>query len=374
MSKKNINQIALPFEFNSEDIKSYAKQHWNITFAYQKEVSPLAKKMIGVVMGMISADDNEFKPYYRFHISEIYNNSERFRYDLVKRAFNDLTDLKWLIEDIDKKKFAYRHLLNTTHADCGYDNGYITIALNPLLKDFFLNLAHYTTYNLHWYMTFKKWYAMRLYELLSAHKDTYYTVGIDNYRKLMDCESKHTVISTFINHTIVKPQIELQNTDMAFNYTLIYGDSIKGKGGRKPIVAISFQIKNKKLRVIPQKWEDKSPEHKILITTITKKWKVHHGVFMDYIPFIGMNGASRLMKKWIEKNHSQKPIQDVERYCNKSFADEGKRLKKLKNNTSNESEALGQNQSEADVVQELKDKLKSIPGEQIKIDNQAEGL
>ena len=139
-----------------------------------------------------------------------------------QKAFDQLTDLKWLIEDLENKRFAFRHLLNTSDAKCGYNDGTITVVLNPLLKDYFIEMAHYTTYDLKWSMSFSSWYSMRLFEILSAYRDTgVWYVSISEYRKLMDCENKYPEQKDLIKKTTEKALVELEKTNMAFSVETI---------------------------------------------------------------------------------------------------------------------------------------------------------
>ena len=174
MENKNNTQVALPFDFKGKDIDLYVRQHYQVTFARQKKVSVLAKKVMAGVISKIDIKDKTFKNYYQFHITDFIQEGqdERSFYKEIKKAFKELADMSAFIEDYDSSKFAVRHFLNTSDVRCGYDNGTITIVFNPLLAPYFLSLAHYTNYQLKWYMTFSSWYSMRIYELLSAYKDT----------------------------------------------------------------------------------------------------------------------------------------------------------------------------------------------------------
>ena len=53
---------------------------------------------------------------------------------------------------------------------------------------------------------------MRLFELLSAKKDTgIWRVTIEEYRKLMDCENKYKEVKNLIDKTTAEPLTELEN-------------------------------------------------------------------------------------------------------------------------------------------------------------------
>lgn len=325
MSNKNNTQTSLPFDVSKKEIKKYVQQHWNITFARQKNVGVLAKKIMTNVMGQIKRDDSEFKPYYQLHVTDIVGNDSKDKniYSKVKNAFDDLTDLKWLIEDIGKKSFNYRHLINTSHVKCGYDNGTITIALNPLLKDYFIELAHYSTYNLKWSMTFKSWYSMRLFEILSAFEDKpYWEVSIENFRKLMDCENKLPVTRDLIKSTTKKAMIELEPTNMAFTLEEIKDKSPISKG-RKSIVALKFNLKKYKPKPNLEDWEKFSETHKKVLDRL-RKYKVTDDNISKYSKKIGLKTIQKLLYEWDLKEYSNERIKNRLAYCNKVFVAMGK--------------------------------------------------
>lgn len=326
MNNKNSTQIVIPFNFKGKDLKPYAQQHWNITFARQKQISVYAKRIIALVLAQIERNVIEFQPYYQLHVTDVLNPSAKDnQYSAIKKAFNELTDLKWLIEDIDKNKFAYRHLLNTSHAMCGYDNGRISVALNPLLKDYFVALSHYTTYELKWYMTFQSWYSMRIFEILSARKDIgFWEVDIDHYRTLMDCDNKYKKTPDLISRTTAEPLEELSKTDLSFKLEKVYEVSPLRKG-RPAVVGLRFILSKKQLKTIPKSWKDKSPKHELIINKMTKKWKIEERNFIKYIEFLGIEGAEKLMKEWEQKQLSNRRIDDVKKYCNASFVAEAKK-------------------------------------------------
>ena len=60
--KREVAQMTLPLIFDEKDVKKYAKQHWNVTFARQRKVSVYAKRIMANVLAMITEDDNELRP------------------------------------------------------------------------------------------------------------------------------------------------------------------------------------------------------------------------------------------------------------------------------------------------------------------------
>ena len=277
-------------------------------------------------MSQIRDDDQELRPYYQMHVSEVLNATEiapSKNHNEIKKSFDELTDLKWLIQDLDRDAFAYRHLINTSDARCGYDNGTITIALNPVLKDYFISLAHYTTHKLKWYMTFSSWYSMRLYELLSAYKDGYFVVTIEKFRVLMDCENKYPNTRDMIKKVLNEPIKELESTDMAFEYEVLYAKT-KTKG-RPPIDRLKFTLKTPQLKKIPSKWKEYSQEHTAVLDELLT-WGVSEGNIVKYAKKIGIQGAKSLIQEWRVKEKSNRKIDNKKAYCNKSWIETANNL------------------------------------------------
>lgn len=313
-------QIALPLEIPKKEFSAQVRQHWNITFARQKKVSVFAKRIMAKVISQIKKDEMEFRPYYQMYITDVCPPGMDISsaYKELKKAFDQLTDLKWLIEDLESERFYYRHLINTSDANCGYDSGTITIVLNPLLKPYFVELAHYTEYEVKHYMHFSSWYSMRLFELLSAFRDSgRWEPYIEDYRRYMDCEGKLKNTSDLIKKTLAEPLEELENTPLAFTYELVYG-SPPGKKGRPSIIQIKFQLKKVVPKQIPEAWYAYSDEHKRILFRLLD-FKVTESNITKYAPAIGFKGISDLIRSWEIKMNTAKPIQDKQKYCNAAF-------------------------------------------------------
>ncbi|SKC20872.1 replication initiation protein [Dyadobacter psychrophilus] len=324
--KREIAQMTLPLIYSEKDVKIYAKQHWNATFARQRKVSVYAKRIMANVLAMIKEDDSELRPYYQMHISSVVSNSDVDTYTKIKAAFVELSQLHWLIEDIKTKYFAVRHLLDTTKTiqsdgfECAYKDGYITIILNPALKPYFIELAHYTIYELKHYMHFSSWYSLRMFELLSAFKDTgIWWVAINEFRLLMDCENKYPETKDLLKKSLSEPLQELESTDLAFSYEPIF-DMYAHSRGRKPIIALEFRLKKAKPKNIPKEWFEFSDEHKNVLLRL-RAWQVTDPNIIRYAKAIGMERANKLLYEWQLKG---KEIQDKAKYCNAVWVRVGK--------------------------------------------------
>lgn len=318
--KREVAQMTLPLIFDEKEIKKYAKQHWNVTFARQRKVSVYAKRIMANVLAMIKEDDSELRPYYQMHISDVVPTTDSDFHAKVKKAFYELTDLKWLIEDISTKYFAFRHLLNTSDVNCAYKDGTISIVLNPLLKPYFIELAHYSIYELKHYMHFSSWYSLRMFELLSAFKDTgIWWVSIDEFRQLMDCEKKYPLSKDLLKYTLAEPLQELESTELAFSYEPVY-DMYAHSRGRKPVIALEFRLKKATPKNVPQEWFEFSDEHKSVLLRL-RTWQVTDPNIIRYAKAIGMERANKLLYEWQLKG---KEIQDKAKYCNAVWVRVGK--------------------------------------------------
>ena len=334
MENKNSTQVFIPFDFKEKNIGLYARQSWNTTFGRQQNVGVMPKRIMVAVLSQIKKEDLDFKPFYRFHVSEfaLPNQDVRALYKELKTAFIKLTDLKWFFEDLNKEdilksKFAVRHLLNTSDINCGYDNGYLTIVLNPILKPLFIEIAHYTTFDLKWYMTFSSWYSMRLFEILSAYKDTgWWEVSIDEYRAIMDCENKFSNPYDLIKKTTTTPLLELEKTKMAFTVEPITQKMI-GQKGRPPIVSLKFTLKNAqpKIKAIPNDWF-KNPDHSKLLEKMKNRYKLSEANIVKYSNVIGLKSVKELLNSWDIKEASSDPIKNKLHYCNLVFVAMGKKV------------------------------------------------
>jgi plasmid replication initiation protein len=324
--RKKIEPLS-PAIYSKEEIRAFAKQHWNFTFAKQKRISVYAKRIMANVLAMIH-DEQELRPYYEMKVVDIALDEQDASsiYKEAKKAIDELLDQKWFIENPIEKKFRGYHLIDTTkdHEE-HYNNGNIRIALNPLLKPFFLELSHYTTYEIKWYMALRSWYSMRMFEALSAFKDTgIWVVSIEEFRKLMDCEKKYPEIKDLIKRTLTEPLEELEKTDVAFSYAPILDANHRGRG-RKPIVALEFKLKKVTPKKIPAGWFQFSDEYKRILEGLLN-YGISEQHITKYAPHIGMEGVKEIMKVFY-KAQTNTEIKDKKAYYNKIWLNKGEEAK-----------------------------------------------
>jgi plasmid replication initiation protein len=339
MEDKRFNQVSLPLGLAKKpEFKEYVKQHWNVTFARQKKVSVCAKRIMVMVLAQIRDNDMAFKPYYQMHVADVISpesyNDRRSAFKEVRKAFDELMDQRWYFEDVKNERFVPRHILDTTKIqevdgfECAYDHGLITVVINPALKPYFIELAHYTTYEIKHYMTFSSWYSMRMFELLAAYKDTgIWVVGIEEFRELMDCKDKYLDNTKLLLEKILaEPLKELETTKYAFTFKPLENEFKRGKG-RKPIAALEFRLKHVDPASIPKEWYQFSDEHRNVLVEL-QKFKVTEKNILRYAKAIGLNGAKKLLKEWKEKESSNTRIDNKEKYCNAVWVRVGKQYLK----------------------------------------------
>ena len=176
-------------------------------------------------------------------------------------------------------------------------------------------------------MTFSSWYSMRLFEILSANKDTgVWRVDIDKYRILMDCVGKYKGNPVMlIKKTTAEPLLELEKTDMAFTFEEIT-EKVKGAKGRPPIVALEFRLKKVQSNKIPTDIEIPETTQKI-IDKLMKKYQVSEANIKKYLRAITTVETRKLLNSWDIKEASSDPIKNKLFYCNKVFVAMGKKAK-----------------------------------------------
>lgn len=324
---KRRTQISLPFNLPEKEFKDNVKQHWNITFSRQGKISVIGKRIMALVLAQIQENDNKLKPFYQMDVSDVMKAGEvgRSAYQEAKKALDELARQIWSIEDVEKEIYRPKQLINTSTLESkegfeyGYNNGVITIVLNPALEPYFVEMSHYSRYELKSYMKFKSWYSMRLWEILSAFRDTgKWMPAMEEYRKLMDCEKKYPLTKDLINKTTAEPLEELKGTELEFTVEKVFAKH-HGKG-RPPVVGLDFKIVKSLLNddEILSTWAKHTPDHARMIDDLHHKWKITAACLRKYLPILKMDGARKLKRSFEQKQApgSKRKIDDLEKFCN----------------------------------------------------------
>lgn len=343
---KRNTQLVLPLDLTYEPKhRDLVKQHWNVTFARQGRMSVAAKRIMARVIDQIRDDDFKLRPYYQFRIVDIITDAgitKDTAYKEVQGALRELTVATWEFESLDKSEWYIRHLLDTTiyERPVGYKNGVITILLNPALEPYFVQIAHYSTYQLSSYMGLKSWYSMRFFEILSAFRDTgVWCPTVEQYRQLMDCwhekdkrgkvkkdkegspKMKYPLTKDLIKYTIAEPLEELAGTNLAFDYQPVY-ETDRLTRGRKKITGFKFTLKRKQDGKIPEYWLQNTVVSQVVAGL--RAWKVIDKNIALYLEDIGTKAANKLLYDWQLKENSDNRIEDRAKYCNAVFVRMGK--------------------------------------------------
>jgi hypothetical protein len=317
--------------------KELVKQHWNVTFSRQKKISVLAKRIMARVLDQIKEDDFELRPVYQLRITDVATVAGvklESVYKEVEGAILELMAIVWTFKAPDSSEWRARHLLDTSKEEtAGYKDGIISIPLNPALSAYFINVAHYTSYQLAHYMRLKSWYSMRFFEILSAFKDTaVWEVPIDEYRNLMDCGPvldkrqqpkkdkggkvllKYPLVKDLIHNTTKEPLEELASSDVAFTMTPIY-DTEGGKRGRPKIVRLRFELLHKQQLVIPASWLA-DPITAALIERL-RGWGVTDKNIASCAPTLQRDGVKKILREWdLKEQHPTARMNNKAAYCN----------------------------------------------------------
>lgn len=348
MTNKNSTLVTLPLGLVYEPKhKELVKQHWNVTFSRQGKMSVAAKRIMARVLDQIRDDDYELRPFYQMQIEDVVEHTgitRRAVYNEVQGAIVELLSTVWYFESPDKKEWRGRHLLDTTKEEtAGYKDSIITIPLNPSLADYFINVAHYTSYELAQYMRLKSWYSMRFFEILSAFKDTsFWEVDIEEYRLLMDCGPlldkrrqpkkdkeghvimKYPLAKDLILRTTTEPLEELADTDVAFTMKAI-PETGRAVRGRPKIVRLRFELKHKQQNSIPDSWLN-DPITKGLIDRL-RAWKVTDKNIARCAPTLRREGVQKILHEWdLKATHPTDRINSKEKYCNTAITRAAKQI------------------------------------------------
>lgn len=330
--------LPLPSGHNPQH-KDLVKQHWNVTFARQTRISVVAKRIMARVFDQIRDDDFQLRDHYQLTLGDITDCAGISRdnaYREVEAALSELAAAAWVFKNVDSDEWEIRNLLDTTKPQpVGYKNGNITVLLNPQLSRYFIQIAHYTTYGLDDYMKLRSWYSMRLYEILSAFRDTgFWEVSIEEYRQLLDCGYKtdkrkrmlknkegqpllkYPNVNDLISNTTTEPLSELADTKLAFQVKPRLEAQRVGRGRRK-IVGLHFELLNPVRKEIPAHWFNYDST-KALIEKL-RSWKVSDKNIALYAEVLKEGGIKKLTREWDAKERSDRRIDSKEKYCNAAF-------------------------------------------------------
>lgn len=338
--------LTLPLELTYQpEHKQIVKQHWNVTFARQKKITPMAKRIMALIINQIRDNDFELKPCYQFKISELAEKSNLAMgtlYHYVEAALRELATMAWEFQkprdsgDPKDCEWYLRNLLDTTKEErVGYRNGIVTVLLNPQLAPYFIQIAHYSQYQVENYMHLRSWYSMRFFEILSAFRDKgEWVVSIDDYRQMMDCwyekdvygnvrknkkgcpVMKYPRTADLVAYTTTEPLTELEGTGLAFDYKPIY-ETGGGRRGRPKILALRFKLRHPQSKDLPEKWF----ENPTLASAIglLREFKVNDRNIKLYFEAIGSKETLLLVRTWQIKENTDQRIEDRAKYCNAVF-------------------------------------------------------
>lgn len=319
--------------------KELVRQHWNVTFARQGKMSVVAKRILARVLDQIRDDEYELRDFYQLHLADITESAGinlGNAYRETEAALRELAAAAWEFKSVDTAEWHLRHLLDTTQERAvGYQGGTITVLLNPQLAPYFIQIAHYTTYRLDSYLKLHSWYSMRLYEILSAFRDTgFWEVSLDEYRGLMDCGAqtdkrgrvlkdkagepklKYPKVNDLITNTTAEALAELAGTEMAFRVVPQHETNRQTRGRRK-ILSLRFELLHPLRTTIPAEWLT-HPETGPIVERL-RKWLVSDRNISQYAQVLQRQRLLKLLHEWDLKEISDNRMNSREKYCNTAF-------------------------------------------------------
>ena len=348
MENNNTKQLSLPLmEMDEIEYKEIVKQNWKFTFSRQYLTSVNTKRVIGLIIEQMK-EEGEMRDFYQVRAADIIRKTDVAKeevYRTMRETIFELVNVAFFFEDAKNHEIIPRHLLDTTRFEnpASYKNGVLTVALNPTLRDIIMQLAHYSQFELDSYMNFSSWYSMRLWELLSAFKDTgWWQVSVEEYRELMGCGVAYTdkgnqrkskdgsvkyvkyqSTSDMVAKTTAEPLQELKGTDLEFTVTQI--PEIRSGRGRPRIMELRFDLVFHQLSPIEkiEYWSAKNEKFAKAVERL-RKWKISDENIAKYTHVIGSERINQLLYSWQIKNTSKDPIGNPLVYCNKAFVAEGK--------------------------------------------------
>ena len=321
------------------------RQHRNVTFSHQRKMSLLSKRIMARVLEQIQRDDLTLRESYQVAVGQLVEGTDlksNNAYTWAKAALDELNNVKWSFEDLERKHFYQRSLLiQDGGPPSDVLDGVITLRLNPGLAPYFLQLAgEYTLYELDGYMGLQSWYAMRLFEILAHYHDTgWWKVDLEEYRRIMDCapeldrlgkpmkdkkgnlKMKYRDTKNLIIKTILVAQKELEYTPYAFTFQ--EEKSLTPGKGRSKVTGFYFELKTRKPRGIPPSWFESRP-HATAIARL-RAYKVTDANMAKYLKPLTLAGVNLLLSEWDRMRTGPRRIDKPESYCNAVIVRAGKK-------------------------------------------------
>ena len=365
-SSADASLLQLPLTYEPA-LSGVVRQHWDMTFSRQRRISVYGKRIMARVLEQISKDDFQLREFYQLRTVSLLDEADDHNgaYVFAKRALYELARVQWEFEDKETQTWYVRSLLDTTQERrVGIKEGIITVILNPQLAPYFVQIAgRFSTYNLNGYLGLSSWYSMRLYEMLSAWRDTgWWEVSIEEYRQLMDCgpeldklgqpkknkqgevKMKEAKITHLLERTMAKAQEELANTPLAFTCVQLTA-AATGKG-RPKVVKLRFELLNQAPTAIPPSWLE-VPAVAAAVGKL-RGFRVSERNIATYLKPLGLAAASELVRTWQIKEQSNNRINEKEKYCNAAFTRAGEKA------------VAAQRQAATDLKQETKEARKMV--------------
>jgi Initiator Replication protein len=346
-------QLTLPLDLIDQPVyKDIIKQNWSLTFSHQVMTSVYTKRTIALVIAQMK-EEGDMREFYQIRAIDIIRQTGLDRSEVYKHMrliLRELIGVCFMFESKDDDIIIPRHLVDTTRFKnpVGYENGVLTVAFNPTLRDVIMELSHYSQYELDTYMRFSSWYSMRLWEILYAFRDkAYIEFDIENYRNWMGCGAiindktgepkrdkdgkikyaKYPGHSDMIDKTTREPLKEFEGTLLDFTVEAIKGISY-GKG-RPPIEKIRFNLKYHQ-RSISEKIKIKCEENEEFkrVYERLKKYSVSDENVVKYTFVIGKKRLNELLYQWDlrQQGDSKNKIDNPLAFCNKVIIEEGKKV------------------------------------------------
>lgn len=349
---------------DNKGVVPQVRQHRNVTFSHQKQISVQAKRIMARVLEQIKYGDTQLSHSYKVGVMDLVRGTTldaTNAYKYAKSAVDELADARWNFEDIERKIYIPRHLLNTSLPEdqaSRVEGGLITIVLNPALAPYFVQLAgKYTTFNLSGYLELSSWYAMRFFEILSTYKDTgWWKVSLEDYRLVMDCgpeldklnkpkknkagviKMKYGETKDLILNTIDLSQRELADTPLAFTYERLC-EGPRTRGGQK-ITGFKFNLVHKRLTEIPTEWLEDATTGRLIATL--RSFQVTDENIIKYWDILKVTGFRKLIKDWQHKATGNDRINNKLNYCNAALVREGKKVEEVQRQAALQAKGKGQ--------------------------------